>query len=145
MSSIDSKIRFAAAPAVGLLVPSVRPLHIDEMVWSLYEQDELTYDGKRLVRVQVIRVDRDGRLTEFRRTLGPASAFTAEPFAIMVLNTESVGRIMDKAENYRHHNGLQRAMDDHLAEGDVVQAAIQRAEMTKEFIRRNPRTTGALR
>lgn len=145
MSSVDSKIKFAAAPAVGLIVPSVRPLHIDEMVWSLYEQDELTYDGKRLVRVQVVRVNRGGRLTEFRRTLGPSSAFAAEPFAIMVLDTESVGRIMDKAEKYRHHNGLQKAMDDHLAEGDVVQAAIQRAEMTKEFIKRNRRTVEHLR
>lgn len=142
---IDSQISFAAAPSAGLLIPFLKPLHIDEKVWSLYERDELTPDGKQLFRVQAVRVERDRRLVEFTRVLGRSEEFTTEPFAIIILGTESVGRAMDRAEAYRRYNGLQRAMDDHLEEVDVVQEAIKRAEMMQEYLRRNHRTTSRMR
>ena len=130
---------------LGILVPTP-PLHADERVWSLYERDVMTPDGKHELREQVIRVTRGGRLMEFGIILGAASRWTCGPFAITSLNEDSVGQVREMADTIRADNGLNLAIQDHKESGpSVIERAIQRAEQTQEWMRRNHATTRNLR
>lgn len=142
--AIDSKIAFADSQD-GILLPSEHPLQVDEKAWTLIEREDPTPDGLRLDRVQAVRVHRGRRVVEFARVMGPASQFPNGPFLILALDTESVGRIMDRADLLRRDNGLQRAMDDHAAEFDPIQQAVRRAEQMREYVKRNRRTVRNLR
>ena len=125
-----------------LLMPTVQPLHVDEEAQSLYEEDRLSDDGKQLVRVQAIRVYRGGRLVEFPRVMGPVRDWQYGPFLIPAFGAHSVGEVMDMAEQIRPmlSAGVQTAMEQHAAEFDLIGAAVQKAEMTREYMRRNHRT-----
>ena len=125
-----------------LLLPSVRPLHMDDEVMSLREEDQLTADGTRVVRLQIIRVRRGDKLVEFPRELGLSSTFAAGPFLIPALGAHSVGEVMEMAEQLRPvlARGMDNAMAAHRAEFNVVEAAIQKAEMTRAYMRQNHRT-----
>lgn len=125
-----------------LLLPSVRPLHEDEEVMSLFEQDELTPDGKRLVRMQTIRVMRGDKLVEFPREMGPSANYKAGPFVIPCLGAHSVGEVLEMAERIRPilAAGVNQAMAEHAADFNVIEAAIRQREMTREYTKRNHRT-----
>ena len=126
--------------SVAIIIPTLRPLHIDELAWSLYEDDRLSEDGKVLMRFQTVQVIRDGRRVEFPRALGPSHNYFAGPFLIPALEAHSVGEVVEMAELLRGDKGLDRAMEAHAADFNVVEAAIQKHEMTREYMRRNPRT-----
>lgn len=146
MSSLDSKIEFGKVGGDGLILPSAGQLHIDDKVWSLTEENTLLNGGHRLARTQTIRVVREGRAVDYTRELGLATAFPGkQPFMLLLLDTASVGQAMEMAEQQRHYDGLQKAMDDHQAEVNVVDLAITRAEQMQTYLRRNPRTTETMR
>jgi hypothetical protein len=125
----------------GILVP-VAPLNSDEKVWSLYERDVMTPDGKHFYREQVIRVTRGERLVEFGIVLGAADRWTCGPFAVTSLNEDSVGQVREMADAIRADNGLDLAIQGHKDSGpSVIERAITQAEQTKEWMRRNAVTT----
>lgn len=123
-----------------LLLPTVQPLHIDEEVQSLYEEDRIVPGG--FVRVQVIRVYRGGKLTEFPRVMGPSSNYNAGPFIIPAFGAHTVGEVLEMAEQLRPAlaKGVATAMAEHAAEFDPLKAAVEQHEMTREYMRRNPLT-----
>lgn len=127
--------------SVGIILPSLRPLGVDEKCWALIEEDRLSEDGKRLERIQRIQVVRDGRRVEFSKALGPAENYAGGPFLIPAMETDSVGNVADMADRLRIDKGLLRAMEAHEeAEGNIIERAIERIEMTREYMRRNHRT-----
>jgi len=138
---VPNKIEYQSVN-FNLLLPTLHPLGVDEKCWSLFERDEFTADFKHLRRVQTVRVQRDGNLVEFPRDMGPASSFKANGFVIPCLFEDTVGHALDYADFMRDQGevGLQRAMDDHREEVNVIEQAILRAEMVQEYLRRNTRT-----
>jgi hypothetical protein len=130
----------------NLLLPTMRGVSKDEKCWSLFERDEFTPDYKQIKRVQTVRVHRNARLVEFKLDLGLASAFDAGPFVIPCLDEETVGWAYDQANWMRTRGvaGLIEAMDRHLEGDNVIQRAIERAEQTQEYLRRNPMTSSRL-
>ena len=107
----------------------------------LIEADELSEDGKQLLRMQHIEVIRDGRRVRFSKPLGVSEDYLNGPFMIPALEMDSVGNVTDMADKLRVDKGLLRALEAHEAEeGNVIERAIERIEMTREYMRRNPRT-----
>lgn len=133
---------------MNFLIP-VAKLQRHEKCWILEERDELTPDGKSVRRIQSVRVWRDGRLIQFDRDLGPASAFAGVgPVGIVSLGEDEVGRVIDMAEDARRADmkaGLAQAMQDHLAAFNVVDAAVLQAEQVQRYLRQNPRTSDRIR
>lgn len=128
-----------------LLLPTIKPLSVDDKAWLLTEEDTFTPDGKQEVRTQTIRVLRDGRLIDFPRVMGPSAKYKgADPIIILALGEDSVGHIMDQADVLRADNGLQRALDDHLSEENVIDLMIQRVAQINEYRRRNLRTVARM-
>ena len=126
---------------MSLFLPSAKPLSVDDKAWRLSEDDELSYDGKTLIRVQTVVVVREGRLVEFARPLGPAAKFKgADPFAILALGEDSAGEVMEQAHKLRGDNGIQRVMDDHLDEVNVIEQMRQYADQIVEFRKTHQRT-----
>lgn len=130
---------------MGIYLPGAGALKEDEKAWSLREEDELSYDGKRLVRMQHIRVRRDGRLLDFAVEMGPAANYTNAGFELVLLGEHSVGQALEMAEKCRLDTGLGEAMDEHLQEVDVVALMQMRAEIINEFRKRNARTVANIR
>ena len=130
---------------MGVFLPNSGRLREDEKAWSLREEDELTYDGKRLVRMQHIRVRRDGRLMDFAVEMGPSANYTNAGFELVLLGEHSVGEALEMAEKCRLDTGLGQAMDDHLQEVNVVALMQMRAEMINVYRRRNQRTVANIR
>ncbi len=130
-----------------LVLPNIQPLHEDEPAWSLYERDVLSYNGKQFRREQTIRVARAGRLVEFTCDLGPAADWTIGNFVVMSLFEDSVGQVREAAEFMREEadKGLERAMQEHLEDVNVIEAAVLRAEQMQTWQRRNTHTTTNLR
>lgn len=126
--------------SVGIILPSLQPLGVDEKCWALIEEDRLSQDGKQLLRVQRIQVVRNGERVEFSKALGPSEDYLSGPFLIPALECHSVGEVADMANLLRVDKGLDRAMEAHENEGNIIQTAIERIEMTREYMRRNHRT-----
>jgi len=120
-------------------------IHEDEKCWSLHERDQFILNDTLLVRMQTIRVVRDGNLVEFSRAMGPAEDFAGcEWFTIMGLLEDTVGTALTMAEELRYDTGLSKAMDDHLSEGNVIDLAIRSAEQVQQYMKDNWRTVASI-
>ena len=125
-----------------IILPSLLPLRIDEKAWSLFEEDKLTPDHKESHRYQTIRVFRNGNLVEFETDMGSSVLFKTEPFYIPSYTAHSVGQVLEYADLLRRDGtGLQRALDDHREEANLMEAYIENTEILAQFVKRNPRTT----
>lgn len=127
----------------NLLLPSMRPLSVDEKCWSIYERDEFSADYKEVRRIQTVRVHRGDRLVEFSKDIGAGSRFAAAPFAIACLDEHSVGKALEMADWQRKYSPglLADAIAQHQeVEGNVIERALERAEQMKTFLERNHRT-----
>lgn len=93
------------------LILGTNAVTMDEPCFSLKELTQPAPDSKSVRRYQILRVIRQGdKLAEFRRDLGPASAFQADEFVIpggvsdargRMEIVHTVGELMDIADLVR--------------------------------------------
>lgn len=81
----------------------------DELALALYEINLLSPDGWHRKRYEIIKVVRDGKEAEYRRDLGMAKDYTAEPFRIPSYLEHTVGELRDIANRLRETIGFDRA------------------------------------
>ena len=129
-----------------MLILLPQPLNVDDKAWSLTEEDMVAADGKSVRRYQTIRVLRDDRLVDFTKDMGETVNFTTEPFYIPSFGVHSAGELFEYANILRRDGtGLDKAMEEHREEQDLMGELVARAEMVQEYIKRNPRTVAQLR
>lgn len=104
-----------------LFLPGIA-LQKDERAWLLAEINLVSQKpGGGLRRIQQIIVNRDDRLVEFRRDLGPASAFQASQFRIPSLWEHTVEELMALAEHERLGNERAvKQLEEQAAESTLI-------------------------
>lgn len=93
------------------LLLGTNTVRLDEACFSLKELNEPTPDSKHVDRWQIIRVIRQDRVAEFRRSLGRAKKYKAEQIVIpggiqdvangRIIIDYTVGELMDAADYLR--------------------------------------------
>lgn len=124
----------------GMWLSGELPLQDSDKVWMLVETDTFVDNNKSLHRIQVIQVMRDHQIVEFDLDLGPSENFPSEPLMIFSGGEDYAGDILAMAADLRYENSLQRVMQEHLEERNVITELLERAEQMKTFAERNPRT-----
>lgn len=128
-----------------IVIGTNKPLRNDERARSLLEGDEITPDGRDIHRVQTVKVIRDGEMVKFRLSLGPAKNFTAGPIFILSMEEHSVGEVLAMADALRENSGLDRAMENHRNQGDLIAGIVAQEEMVRAFAKSHPRTMQEIR
>ncbi len=84
-------------------MPLTSTLHTspDEKAYALVETNMQSPTFRGFHRYQLIIVNREDRMSEFRRDLGPAKNFEARQFRIPSLWLHTVGELQDMADNLR--------------------------------------------
>jgi hypothetical protein len=107
---------------------------------------EWDQDGRRW---QMTRVFRSPNIIDFKRDLGPASAFVCGP--IMIVGStdwsdpDTCGTLWDMAEDERHSTGLVNFLEAKRQESTLITDAIAVEEMKAEFTKRNRRSVAGLK
>lgn len=84
-------------------MPLISTLHVnpDEKAYALVETNLQSPTFKGFHRYQLIIVNREDRMSEFRRDLGLAENFKARQFRIPALWLHTVGELQDMADDLR--------------------------------------------
>lgn len=72
----------------------------DEKAMGLYEMNEIQ-PGMKWCRYQIIHVNRDGRIAEYRENLGLAKKFTADQIRIPSYMEHTVNELREMADEMR--------------------------------------------
>ncbi len=82
-------------------MPSTLTIHPDEKAYALVELNLQSPSMKGFHRYQILLVNRDDELTEYRWDLGPTDNFTSREFRIPALWLHTVGEVQDMADDLR--------------------------------------------
>ena len=127
-----------------ILAPEQKPLQEDDKCWLLTEEDRFVNNNTARHRFQLIQVVRNHELFEFDVDMGPAEDFECGPFAIWSGGEDYVGNVLEMAIQRRVDNDLQRVMDDHLSEVNIIEQLMIEEDQSTTFAKRNLRTTRRL-
>ena len=79
----------------------------DEPAWGLFEINEQSPDNKGFHRYQIIQVNRDGNIAEFRKDMGLASNFKGvRQLRIPSLFEHTVDQLMELADQLRNETHI---------------------------------------
>ena len=99
-------------------------------------------------RWQMTRVFRSPNIIDFKRDLGPASAFTCGPTMIVGStdwsDPDRCGTLWDMAEDERNSTGLVDFLEAKRQESTLIADAITVEEQKAEYTKRHPRQLKAL-
>lgn len=101
-------------------MPATRVLRRDEPVYTLVEVDLVPPDFGPKHRYQLIYVNRDDRIAEFKKDLGLATDFTAQEFRILTFWQHSVAECLDMAESQRNQGYWEKVAEEIQAESTLV-------------------------
>ena len=126
----------------GLILPSARSLRSDEKVYILREEEMMTADHKEMHRYQLIVVERNDKLVEYIRDMGPVSKFPGVgPIMIFADGDEdTVDMVMEMADQEREVNTAGTFLEELAHESTFKEDAIRMAEQKYEVAKRNTRT-----
>ena len=131
--------RSLAVPVSSALVLPAPSLQSHERVFSMAEENEVV-NGKHR-RVQSIQVQRDGRLLEFKRDLGPADDFLGiNELLVFSLFEDEVQEVMEWAEAHREINAVQPFLEEVAANSTLVEDAVRLEEQKQKLRQQNHRT-----
>lgn len=82
-------------------IPCTLYTHPDEKAYALVEMDLQSPGYKGIRRYQIILVNRDDELTEYRWDMGPANDFPARLFRLPSLWMHTVGELQEMADDLR--------------------------------------------
>ena len=123
----------------GLALPTAPSLQSKERVFMMSEENE-PYAGKQR-RVQTIQVQRDGRLVEFKRDLGPVTDFLGiNELLVFSLFEDEVQEVMEWAEAHREINAVQPFLEEVAANSTLVEDAVRLEEQKQKLRQQNHRT-----
>lgn len=117
-------------------------VHPDEKAYLLGERN-LPFPRRGWRRIQIVIVNRGDRLAEWRKDLGPAASFTAQPFDVPSLWEHTVGELWDIADLQRDQTTWTDFVAEREAESTLIADAIEVAEQRWKLAKERPVTLKA--
>lgn len=125
-----------------LILPTARSLRSNDVAYMLREENMVTADRKGWNRFQIIVVERNDRMVEYHRDLGPASDFPDIGEIIIIADGEydTVDMLMEQAEAEREINSVAPFLEELKQNSTLVEDAVRLEEQKNLLRKRNTRT-----
>lgn len=111
---------------------STLTIHPNEKAYALVEMDLQAPDYKGIRRYQILLVDRDDELAEYRWDMGPSADFPKKLFRIPALWMHTVGELQEMADDLRD-SGVAMELPKPKTGEDMLQRALDLDQAVKDY------------